>query len=283
MLRFFLDAFGVPPHRIPVGTEARAAFFRSLLDGSRMLIVLDNASDVAQVRPLLPGSPGCLVVVTSRNEMAGLVAAEGAVPLTLDVLSDAEARELLARRLGRRGPPRTRGGGRDNRRLRPASAGSRHRRRAGRGPAPALAGRGRGRTADARAGWTCSRPTPPHRRAGRLLLVLRPARRDGGADVPAARPAPRPRHLARGGGEPGRADGGDGRGARELTRAHSSPSTCPPGSACVSCSPPTRTTRRNGRTPALSGGPPFTGFWITTCTRRWRPRCATARPGRRCG
>jgi DNA-binding SARP family transcriptional activator/Tfp pilus assembly protein PilF len=100
-LRFFLDALGAPPYRIPGGTEGRAALYRSLLDGKRMLIVLDNARDVAQVRPLLPGSPGCLVVVTSRNELTGLVAAEGAVPLTLDVLSDAEAHEMLARRLGR--------------------------------------------------------------------------------------------------------------------------------------------------------------------------------------
>ncbi len=100
-LRFFLDALGAPPYRIPGDTEGRAALYRSMLDGKRMLIVLDNARDVAQVRPLLPGSPGCLVVVTSRNELTGLVAAEGAVPLTLDVLSDAEAREMLARRLGR--------------------------------------------------------------------------------------------------------------------------------------------------------------------------------------
>ena len=99
-LRFFLDALGVPPHRIPADTDGRSALFRSLLDGKRMLIVLDNARNVAQVRPLLPGSPGSLVVVTSRNEMTGLVAAEGAVPLTLDVLSDAEAHEMLARRLG---------------------------------------------------------------------------------------------------------------------------------------------------------------------------------------
>jgi DNA-binding SARP family transcriptional activator/tetratricopeptide (TPR) repeat protein len=99
-LRFFLDALGVPPHRIPADTQGRSALFRSLLDGKQMLIVLDNAHDVAQVRPLLPGSPGSLVVVTSRNEMTGLVAAEGAVPLTLDVLSYAEAREMLVRRLG---------------------------------------------------------------------------------------------------------------------------------------------------------------------------------------
>jgi DNA-binding SARP family transcriptional activator/tetratricopeptide (TPR) repeat protein len=99
-LRFFLDALGVPPHRIPAGTESRAALYRSLLDGKRMLIVLDNARDVVQIRPLLPGAPGSLVVVTSRDEMTGLVAAEGAVPVTLDVLSDGEAREMLARRLG---------------------------------------------------------------------------------------------------------------------------------------------------------------------------------------
>jgi DNA-binding SARP family transcriptional activator/tetratricopeptide (TPR) repeat protein len=100
-LRFFLDAFGVPPYRIVASTEERAALYRSLLDGKRVLIVLDNASNAAQVRPLLPGSPGCLVVVTSRNQMAGLVAAEGAALVTLDVLSDDEAHEMLARRLGR--------------------------------------------------------------------------------------------------------------------------------------------------------------------------------------
>jgi DNA-binding SARP family transcriptional activator/tetratricopeptide (TPR) repeat protein len=100
VLRFFLDALGVAPHRIPADTEGRAALYRSLLDGKRMLIVLDNARNAPQVRPLLPGSPGCLVMVTSRNEMTGLVAAEGAVPLTLDVLSDSEAHEMLSRRLG---------------------------------------------------------------------------------------------------------------------------------------------------------------------------------------
>jgi DNA-binding SARP family transcriptional activator/tetratricopeptide (TPR) repeat protein len=100
-LRFFLDAFGVPPYRIVASTEERAALYRSLVDGKRMLIVLDNASNAAQVRPLLPGSPGCLVVVTSRHQMAGLVAAEGAALVTLDVLSDDEAHEMLARRLGR--------------------------------------------------------------------------------------------------------------------------------------------------------------------------------------
>jgi tetratricopeptide (TPR) repeat protein len=65
-----------------------------------MLIVLDNARDADQVRPLLPGGPGCLVVVTSRSQLTSLVAAMGAHPVTLDVLSEADARELLARRLG---------------------------------------------------------------------------------------------------------------------------------------------------------------------------------------
>ena len=84
-----------------------------------MLIVLDNARDTEQVRPLLPGTAGCLVIVTSRNQLSGLVAGEGAHPLTLDLLAPAEARELLTRRLGagpRWRPSRSRG--RDHRALR---------------------------------------------------------------------------------------------------------------------------------------------------------------------
>jgi DNA-binding SARP family transcriptional activator/tetratricopeptide (TPR) repeat protein len=100
-LGYLLTALGVPPHRITARTEERSALFRSLTDGKRLLIVLDNARNAAQVRPLLPGSPGSLVLVTSRNQMAGLVAAEGAAPITLDVLGPAEAREMLAGRLGR--------------------------------------------------------------------------------------------------------------------------------------------------------------------------------------
>lgn len=74
--------------------------YRSLLVGKRMLIVLDNARDAAQVRPLLPGSPTCRVVVTSRNRLAGLAATEAAHLLTLDVMTIAEAKELLRHRLG---------------------------------------------------------------------------------------------------------------------------------------------------------------------------------------
>lgn len=99
-LHGFLDALGVPPERVPASEEARAALFRSLVAEKRILIVLDNARDTRQVRPLLPGSPGCLVVVTSRDQLTGLIAAEGARLITLDMLTEAEACELLARRLG---------------------------------------------------------------------------------------------------------------------------------------------------------------------------------------
>src|SRR2546430_3414706 len=99
-VRGFLDALPAPPQRIPVGFDAQVGLFRSLLSGRRMLLVLDNAGDAEQVRPLLPGAPGCLTLVTSRRQLSGLVATEGAHPLPLDLLSRDEARELLARRLG---------------------------------------------------------------------------------------------------------------------------------------------------------------------------------------
>ena len=99
-LRLLLDALSVPAPRVPVGLDAQAGLYRSLLAGRRMLVLLDNARDVEQVRPLLPASPGCLVIVTSRSQLTSLVAVEGAFPLTLDVLADHEAHELLTRRLG---------------------------------------------------------------------------------------------------------------------------------------------------------------------------------------
>jgi tetratricopeptide (TPR) repeat protein/transcriptional regulator with XRE-family HTH domain len=99
-IRGFLDALGVAPAQIPAGLEAQAARYRSLLAGRRVLVLLDNARDAGQVRPLLPASPGCLVVVTSRSRLLSLVAAEGAHPLTLDLLTMAAARELLSLRLG---------------------------------------------------------------------------------------------------------------------------------------------------------------------------------------
>ena len=99
-LRLLLGSLAVPAARIPAGLDAQAGLYRSLLAGTRTLVLLDNARDVDQVRPLLPASPGCLVIVTSRSQLTGLVATESAFPLTLDVLADADAQELLTRRLG---------------------------------------------------------------------------------------------------------------------------------------------------------------------------------------
>ena len=100
VLRGFLDALQVHPERFPATTEGLAALYRSLLADAAMLVLLDNAADVAQVRPLLPASPRCLVIVTSRRELSALAAAEGARLLSLDVLPEREAIELLAARLG---------------------------------------------------------------------------------------------------------------------------------------------------------------------------------------
>src|SRR5271157_3176075 len=97
---WFLLALGVPAGQIPADAQARSGLYRSVLAGRRVLIVLDNARDAAQVRPLLPGSPGCLVVATSRSALAGLAAAEGAHPLRLGPLGAEQGVRLLAARLG---------------------------------------------------------------------------------------------------------------------------------------------------------------------------------------
>jgi DNA-binding SARP family transcriptional activator/tetratricopeptide (TPR) repeat protein len=100
VVRGFLDSLGVSAERIPEDLAAQAGLYRSLLAGQRVLVVLDNARDAEQVRPLLPGSAGCLVVVTSRSQLTSLVATEGAWPLNLDLLTSDGARDLLSRRLG---------------------------------------------------------------------------------------------------------------------------------------------------------------------------------------
>ncbi|WP_433378928.1 BTAD domain-containing putative transcriptional regulator [Actinoplanes sp. CA-142083] len=99
-IRGFLDALGVAPARVPDELPQQVNLYRSLMTERRMLLLLDNARDADQVRPLLPGSPRCRTVVTSRNQLAGLVAIEGARPLALAVMPAAEARDLLVRRLG---------------------------------------------------------------------------------------------------------------------------------------------------------------------------------------
>lgn len=77
-MRALLDALQVAPAQIPAGLEAQGGLYRSLTADRRMLIVLDNAAEATQVRPLLPGRGGCLVVVTSRRQMIGLAATDGA-------------------------------------------------------------------------------------------------------------------------------------------------------------------------------------------------------------
>jgi NB-ARC domain len=99
-VRAFLDALGVPLQRIPSGLTERAGLYRTVTSDKRILVVIDNARDADQVRPLLPGGAWSRVVITSRNPMVGLVATEAARPIVLDVLSRGEARELLLRRLG---------------------------------------------------------------------------------------------------------------------------------------------------------------------------------------
>jgi DNA-binding SARP family transcriptional activator len=100
-VRGFLDAFGVPNQRIPLDLDAQTGLYRSLLAGKRVLVVLDNARSAEQVRPLLPGAPGCLTIVTSRNQLTPLVATDGARPLALGLLTEGQARDLLTLRLGR--------------------------------------------------------------------------------------------------------------------------------------------------------------------------------------
>ena len=98
----FLRALGLPGQDIPPETDERAAAYRSLLDGRRALVVLDNAASVEQVRPLLPGCPSCLVLVTSRDSLAGLVARHGASRVDLDMLPLPDAVGLLRTLIGGR-------------------------------------------------------------------------------------------------------------------------------------------------------------------------------------
>jgi DNA-binding SARP family transcriptional activator len=99
-IRLLLEDLGIAPERIPVDLDERTGLYRRLLAGQRAVIVLDNAHDPGQVRPLLPGNPGCLAVVTSRRQLTGLSVADGAYLLSLDLFSEQDARELLQRRLG---------------------------------------------------------------------------------------------------------------------------------------------------------------------------------------
>jgi tetratricopeptide (TPR) repeat protein/transcriptional regulator with XRE-family HTH domain len=91
-LDWLLRCLGVPPELIPGDLDERAAFYRDRLDGSRTLIILDNAASTAQVRPLLPGGFGCMVLVTSRRRLSGL---DDTYSVALDVLPEHDAMTLL--------------------------------------------------------------------------------------------------------------------------------------------------------------------------------------------
>ncbi|MEV6301969.1 BTAD domain-containing putative transcriptional regulator [Actinoplanes sp. NPDC051861] len=99
-IRAFLGALGVPPDAVPADVEGQLGLYRSLSAGRRLLVVIDNARDAEQVRPLLPGTPGCLTVISSRDQLSGLVAG-GAESLTLELPTTDEAHEMLAHRVGR--------------------------------------------------------------------------------------------------------------------------------------------------------------------------------------
>jgi hypothetical protein len=96
----FLGALGVPPDRVPAAPDEQERLYRSRLAGRRVLVVLDNASAAGQVLPLLTGDPTCPVLVTSRHTLPTLAAFHGARPVPVDVLTPAEARDLLAGMLG---------------------------------------------------------------------------------------------------------------------------------------------------------------------------------------
>lgn len=100
VLREFLAALGVPHERIPESENGAAALFRSLAADRRLLVVLDNARDSEQVRPLLPGGDHCVTVVTSRHRLPGLIVSDSARPVAVDVLAPPDGTALLSRVLG---------------------------------------------------------------------------------------------------------------------------------------------------------------------------------------
>ena len=207
-VRSFLDALDVPPERVPAGLEAQVALYRSLVAGKRILMLLDNASQADQIRPLLPGGSGCVAVVTSRNDLLGLAASDDAWPLPLDVFSAADAGELL--RLRR--PAESAAGAWAATELielcaRLPLALAIALARADAHPDQSLASLVGELRADSGRLERPERRRRKRQRAVRLQLVLPEAIRAGRADVPAAREPPGARHRRTRGREPGRFPG----------------------------------------------------------------------------
>ncbi|MEU4232592.1 tetratricopeptide repeat protein [Nonomuraea sp. NPDC026600] len=98
----FVRALGMPPEQVPAEEDELATAYRTLLAGRRVLVVLDNAADPAQVQPLLPGTDGCLALVTSRNRLSGLALHHVTRTIDLDILAEPEAVDLLAAVIGPR-------------------------------------------------------------------------------------------------------------------------------------------------------------------------------------
>ena len=174
----FLGALGVPPDQIPAAPEDQSAMYRSVLAGRRVLVLLDNACDAGQVRPLIPAARGCLVVVTSRNQLTGLVA-DGAHSVPVDLLDLGEARQLIG------APARPRPGSR------PSRMRSLHRRVLCRVAAGAVPGGGAGGD---RAGGALAGAGRPMRDEGQRWHRLAV---DGTRDVRAVFPGPTVRSARR--------------------------------------------------------------------------------------
>jgi DNA-binding SARP family transcriptional activator/tetratricopeptide (TPR) repeat protein/DNA-binding XRE family transcriptional regulator len=103
VLTGFLAALGEPAERIPEDEGQAAALLRTRLEGKRILLLLDNALDAQQVRPLLPAAPGSAAIVTARDRMTGLIARDGAGAVVVRPLPEAEAAALLVAAMGERG------------------------------------------------------------------------------------------------------------------------------------------------------------------------------------
>ena len=100
MLRGFLGALGVARERMPSTVDELIGLYRGATADRRVLVVLDNARDIAQVTPLLPGGTSCAVLITSRHRLVGLLATHGATAIPVGVLDNSQAIRLLASHLG---------------------------------------------------------------------------------------------------------------------------------------------------------------------------------------